>query len=141
MALDEIRAELGGKWKLDRSENFDEVLKELGLNIVFRKMAAVAKPVIEFTIEDNVVNLISKVSFFNQVMTFKLNEEYTQSFEGIDMKCYSRWEDKKLITEATPMVEGKGKPQRFQRERVNDELVQTMTVGDVVCVRVFTKVN
>ncbi|XP_060074484.1 cellular retinoic acid-binding protein 2-like [Ylistrum balloti] len=141
MALEEIRAELGGKWKLDRSENFDEVLKELGLNIVFRKMAAVAKPVIEFTVEDNVVNLISKVSFFNQVMTFKLNEEYTQSFEGLDMNCYSRWEDKKLITDAKPVVEGKGKPQRFQRERINDELVQTMTVGDVVCTRVFTRVN
>ncbi|XP_069136346.1 cellular retinoic acid-binding protein 2-like isoform X2 [Argopecten irradians] len=141
MALDEIRAELGGKWKLDRSENFDEVLKELGLNIVFRKMAAVAKPVIEFTIEENVVNLISKVSFFNQVMKIKLDEEYTQSFEGIDMKCNSRWEGKKLITEATPAVEGKGKPQKFTRERVNDELVQTMTVGEVICVRVFTKVN
>ncbi|XP_021374330.1 cellular retinoic acid-binding protein 2-like isoform X2 [Mizuhopecten yessoensis] len=141
MAMDEIHAELGGKWKLDRSENFDEVLKELGLNILFRKMASVAKPVIEFTVEENIVNLISKVSFFNQVMEFKLNEEYTQSFEGIDMICFSRWEDKKLITEAKPAVEGKGKPQRFQRERINDEIIQTMTVGDVVCTRVFTKMN
>lgn len=30
MALDEIKSELGGKWKLDRSENFDDFLKELG---------------------------------------------------------------------------------------------------------------
>jgi hypothetical protein len=30
MALEEIKLQLGGKWKLDRSENFDEFLKELG---------------------------------------------------------------------------------------------------------------
>lgn len=30
MALEEIKSQLCGKWKLDRSENFDEFLKELG---------------------------------------------------------------------------------------------------------------
>lgn len=30
MALDEIKAQICGKWKLDRSENFDDFLKELG---------------------------------------------------------------------------------------------------------------
>lgn len=30
MALEDIQTVLGGKWKLDRSENFDEFLKELG---------------------------------------------------------------------------------------------------------------
>ena len=35
MALDEIKEQLGGKWKLDRSENFDEFLKELGKHFFF----------------------------------------------------------------------------------------------------------
>lgn len=136
MALEEIKEQLGGKWKLDRSENFDEFLKELGLNVVFRKMAETAKPVVEFTVEDDVVKMISKVSFFNQVITIKLDGEYQQSFEGLEMNCKSKWEDNKLITEASP-IDGKGKPQKFQRERINDELVQTMWVGDVVCTRTF----
>lgn len=33
MALEEIQSQLGGKWKLDRSENFDEFLKELGKSL------------------------------------------------------------------------------------------------------------
>ena len=35
MALEEIQSKLGGKWKLDRSENFDEFLKELGMYIYY----------------------------------------------------------------------------------------------------------
>jgi ABC-type polysaccharide/polyol phosphate export permease len=43
----------------------------VGLNVVFRKMAETAKPVVEFTIEEDAVKMISKVSFFNQVITIK----------------------------------------------------------------------
>ncbi|CAG2223392.1 unnamed protein product [Mytilus edulis] len=96
----------------------------ISLNVVFRKMAESAKPVVEFTIEDNTIKMISKVSFFNQVINIKLDGEYQQSFEGTEMN--------KLI-----LLICKGKTQKFQRERVNDELVQTMWVGDVVCVRTF----
>ncbi|XP_052072546.1 sodium/calcium exchanger regulatory protein 1-like [Mytilus californianus] len=140
MALEEIKSELGGKWKLDRSENFDEFLKELGLNIVFRKLAGAATPTVEFTVEDGIIKMISKVSFFNQVLTFDLDKEHVQSFEGSEMNCKTRWEESKLITEATPMNE-KQKPQTFQRQKLNDELVQTMLVGEVKCIRYFKPVN
>ena len=49
-------------------------------------MAETAKPVVEFTIEEDAVKMISKVSFFNQVITIKLDGEYQQSFEGTEMK-------------------------------------------------------
>lgn len=140
MALEEIKSQLGGKWKLDRSENFDEFLKELGLNIVFRKLAGAATPTIEFTVEDETIKMTSKVSFFNQVLTFRLDKEHVQSFEGSEMNCKSKWEDGKLITEATP-INDKQKPQIFQRQKLNDELVQTMWVGDVKCIRYFKPSN
>jgi hypothetical protein len=44
----------------------------LGLNIVFRKLAGAATPTIEFTVEDETIKMTSKVSFFNQVLTFRL---------------------------------------------------------------------
>lgn len=56
-----------------------------GLNVVFRKMAESAKPVVEFTIDGETVKMISKVSFFNQVVDIKLDSEYHQSFEGNEM--------------------------------------------------------
>lgn len=30
MAIADVESQLGGKWKLDRSENFDDFLKEIG---------------------------------------------------------------------------------------------------------------
>lgn len=56
-----------------------------GLNVVFRKMAGAAKPVIEIKIENDTVNIVSKVSFFNQVISFKLDEPYQQNYEGLEM--------------------------------------------------------
>lgn len=38
----------------------------------------------------------------------------------------SRWENGKIITEANPVAEGKGKAQKFVREISNDELIQVI---------------
>lgn len=135
----EVKNELEGNWKLDRSENFEEALKALGLNVVFRKLASHAKPSMELQVDDGKVKIIAKAAFFTQTMTFPINEPYDQEFEGIKMNCMTRWEDHKLITDATPVEPEKHKAQKFHRERVNDELVQTMWIGDVKCTRVFKK--
>ena len=39
-------------------------------------------------------------------------------------QCTTKWADDKLITEASPIEPSKHKPQKFQRERINDELIQ-----------------
>ena len=52
-------------------------------------MAGAAKPVIEIKIENDSVNIVSKVSFFNQVISFKLDEPYQQNYEGLEMNV--RW--------------------------------------------------
>ena len=40
------------------------------------------------------------------------------------LQCTTKWADDKLITEASPIEPSKHKPQKFQRERINDELIQ-----------------
>ncbi|KAL3858256.1 hypothetical protein ACJMK2_012853 [Sinanodonta woodiana] len=141
MALAEIKAQLGGNWKLDRSENFEEALKEMGMNLLIRKLAGAVSSSLEIDVVDNLVRIVAKASLFSRTITFKLNEEYEEEFEGINMKCVSTWEDGKLKTTSEPKEAGKVKPQKFVRERVNDELVQTMWVGDVKCVRIFKAQN
>lgn len=42
------------------------------------------------------------------------------------LQCMSRWENGKIITEANPVAEGKGKAQKFVREISNDELIQVI---------------
>lgn len=38
-----------GTWKLTSSENFDELLKELGVGFMIRKLATAAKPNVEIS--------------------------------------------------------------------------------------------
>jgi len=38
-----------GKWKVDSTENFDEYLKAIGVNMMMRKMASSAKPPLTIT--------------------------------------------------------------------------------------------
>ena len=40
---------LVGTWKLDTSENFDELLKELGVGFMLRKVAGTSKPNVEIS--------------------------------------------------------------------------------------------
>lgn len=37
-----------GSWRLERCDNFDEYLRELGINVVLRKLAAIVTPTVTF---------------------------------------------------------------------------------------------
>ena len=37
-----------GDWKLDSSENFEELMKELGVGLILRKVGATTKPNVKF---------------------------------------------------------------------------------------------
>lgn len=51
----------------------------------------------------------------------------------------SRWENGKIITEANPVAEGKGKAQKFVREISNDELIQVVVMSLIVHVCIDCK--
>ena len=42
-------AEFQGSWKLVSCDNFDAYLKELGINVVLRKLAMLANPTVIFS--------------------------------------------------------------------------------------------
>lgn len=53
----------------------------------------------------------------------------------------SRWENGKIITEANPVAEGKGKAQKFVREISNDELIQVIYLSVMFLIFLMTTVN
>lgn len=53
----------------------------------------------------------------------------------------SRWENGKIITEANPVAEGKGKAQKFVREISNDELIQVIYLSVMFIIFLMTTVN
>lgn len=60
------------------------------------------------------------------VFFFNLKLRLNKIFGFILLQCMSRWENGKIITEANPVAEGKGKAQKFVREISNDELIQVI---------------
>lgn len=92
-----------------------------GLNVVFRKMAGAAKPVIEIKIENDTVNIVSKVSFFNQVISFKLDEPYQQNYEGLEMNVR-----KQILRTSTCVI--RSSAHRYRKFYVNMKEILTVEI-------------
>ena len=69
-----------GEWKLETSENFDELMKELGVGFILRKLGATTKPNVKF--EKNASSgewTFSTISAIKTiVIKFKLDEEFDE---------------------------------------------------------------
>uniref|UniRef100_A0A161MMZ3 Fatty acid-binding protein, muscle n=1 Tax=Triatoma infestans TaxID=30076 RepID=A0A161MMZ3_TRIIF len=89
----------GIKYKLNKSENFDEYMKALGVGLVTRKMGNTVSPVIELLEEDGEYTLKSSSTFKNTVIKFKLGEEFDQETpDGRKVKATITLEgDNKLV--------------------------------------------
>ncbi|XP_072379059.1 probable fatty acid-binding protein isoform X1 [Diabrotica undecimpunctata] len=75
MTLTEI---LGKKYKLDKSENFEEYMKKLGVGLVVRKMGSAVSPVVDLQKEGDEYVLSSISTFKNVILKFKPGVEFDQ---------------------------------------------------------------
>uniref|UniRef100_A0A023F8M4 Fatty acid-binding protein, muscle n=1 Tax=Triatoma infestans TaxID=30076 RepID=A0A023F8M4_TRIIF len=124
----------GIKYKLNKSENFDEYMKALGVGLVTRKMGNTVSPVIELLEEDGEYTLKSSSTFKNTVIKFKLGEEFDQETpDGRKVKATITLEgDNKLVE-----VQKGEKETTLIREFSKDEVKMTLTVDDIVCTRIY----
>ncbi|KAG5681925.1 hypothetical protein PVAND_011328 [Polypedilum vanderplanki] len=126
------------KYKLDRSENFDEFLKELGVNYLIRKMANSTTSTVELVkLDDETYSFNTTSTFRSQELKFKLNEEFTEKrMDGAEVKSTITFEGNKMIQRQ------KGdKEIVLERVFTQDELILTCTVNNVVAKRWFKAVT
>merc|ERR1712021_205942 len=106
-----------GKYERVSAEKYEELLKELDVNILLRKAATVSTPVVEISENGGVWNIKSSTTLKTIELTFKLDEEFDESTpDGRD-----------VTSKVT--LEG-GNSTKSIRELVGDELVYTITVED-----------
>uniref|UniRef100_D3TLL9 Fatty acid-binding protein, muscle n=1 Tax=Glossina morsitans morsitans TaxID=37546 RepID=D3TLL9_GLOMM len=126
----------GKKYKLEKSENFDEYMKELGVGMVLRKMGNSVSPTVELKLDGEKYSLTTSSTFKTSTITFKLGEEFDEeTLDGRKVKSICTMDGNTLIQEQ------KGdKPSKIVREFKENELITTLTLGDIKSVRVYKAV-
>ncbi|CAN0321457.1 cellular retinoic acid-binding protein 2-like [Lethenteron reissneri] len=130
-----------GTWKMKSSEKFEDYLKELGINVMLRKMAAAAKPTVEIRQDGENFYIKTWTSIRSTEVNFKVGEEFEEeTMDGRKMKSVVKWEkDDKLQCVQLPL-KGDGLQTEWSREMVSEnELILTMSCKDAVCTRVYVK--
>ncbi|XP_039623051.1 cellular retinoic acid-binding protein 2-like [Polypterus senegalus] len=131
-----------GNWKMKSSENFDELLKALGVNVMLRKIAvaAASKPAVEIRQDGETFYIKTSTTVRTTEINFTVGEEFDeQTVDGRPCKSMPKWDgENRIKCEQTLLKEGP--KTSWTRELTNDErLILTMSADDVVCTRIYVR--
>jgi len=124
-----------GKWNLEKSENFDEYMKAVGVGMIMAKLGSTAKPVLTIAVDGDTWTLKSETTFKTTLITFKLGEEFDETTA----------DDRKMKTTLTLAgntltQDQKGDiPSTITREVTGDKMLVTCKAKDVVATRHYVK--
>lgn len=125
----------GKKYKLQKSEKFEEYMQELGVGFLTRKVGNNTFPTVELVKnEDGTFTLNTLSTFKNTTIKFTPGEEFDEeTVDGRKVKSVCSFEgDNKLVHEQ------KGeKPTKIVREFKEDEMAAEMTINNIVCTRLY----
>lgn len=135
--------DFAGTWEMKSSENFEELLKALGVNVMLRMIAvkAASKPLVEITQDGEMLSIKTSTSVRTTHITFTVGQEFNEStVDGRPCTSFPRWEtDSKISCEQT-LLKGEGPKTSWTREITNDgKLILTMRADDVICTRVYER--
>ncbi|XP_028999644.1 cellular retinoic acid-binding protein 1-like [Betta splendens] len=128
-----------GTWKMKTSENFDELLKTLGVNPLLRTVAvaAASRPHVVIEQSGERLHIHTSTSVRTTDVTFSIGEEFDEeTVDGRKCKSLAVWETKNKIYCKQTLVSGTGPRTFWSREVRGDELVLIFGADDVTCTRV-----
>ncbi|XP_034992361.1 cellular retinoic acid-binding protein 2 [Zootoca vivipara] len=132
-----------GIWKMKSSENFEELLKAYGVNVMLRKIAvaAASKPAVEIKQDGESFYIKTSTTVRTTEISFKIGEEFEeQTVDGRPCKSLAKWESNNKMVCEQRLLKGDGPKTGWSRELTNDgELILTMTADDVVCTRIYVR--
>ncbi|KAM9434055.1 fatty acid-binding protein, intestinal [Clarias gariepinus] len=127
-----------GTWKVDRSDNYEKFMEQMGINIVKRKLAAHDN--LKITLEQNGDKFhVKEVSTFRTLeLDFTLG--VTFEYELADgTKLSGSWVMDGDVLKGTFVRQDNGKTLNTVRQIVDGELVQSYNYDGVDAKRIFKK--
>merc|ERR1712243_256179 len=135
-----IMAKVIGKYKLDTSEKFEEILTALGVIIVSRKLAVAQTPVVEVSLDGDTYTIKQTTTVKTTEIKFKLGEEFDETTaDGRAVKSTVVLEGNTLEQKQIGNKEKKEKDMTCDREFTDDAMTMICKVDDVVCKRVYKR--
>ncbi|XP_063053180.1 cellular retinoic acid-binding protein 1 [Engraulis encrasicolus] len=131
-----------GTWKMKSSENFDELLKALGVNAMLRKVAnaAASKPHVEITQDGEQFYIKTATSVRTTEINFHIGQEFDEeTVDGRKVKSLATWEAENKIYCDQTLVDGDGPKTFWSRELKGDELILIFGADDVICTRIYLR--
>jgi len=123
----------GKAYKMTDSENFDGYMKALGVGFVLRKIGNSVTPTVELKKDGETYTLVTSSTFKTSTISFKLGEEFDEeTLDGREVKSIITLEGNKLVQK-----QGGTPESTIIREFDGNNMVATMTVGDVTCTRKY----
>ncbi|XP_061671238.1 cellular retinoic acid-binding protein 1 isoform X2 [Syngnathoides biaculeatus] len=124
-------ANFAGTWKMKSSENFDELLKALGVNAMLRKIAgtAASKAHVEITQNGEQFYIKTSTSVRTTEINFHVGEEFNEeTVDGRKCKSLATWEmENKMYCKQT-LLSGTGPKTFWTRELRGDELILRLLI-------------
>uniref|UniRef100_A0A8C4EQY0 Cellular retinoic acid-binding protein 1 n=1 Tax=Dicentrarchus labrax TaxID=13489 RepID=A0A8C4EQY0_DICLA len=115
--------DFAGTWEMKSSENFEELLKKLGVNMMLRMIAvkAASKPLVEITQDGETLSIKTSTTVRTTHITFTVGQEFNEAtVDGRPCTSFPRWEtDSKISCEQT-LQKGEGPKTSWTREITND---------------------
>ncbi|NXW27644.1 RABP1 protein, partial [Phaetusa simplex] len=121
-----------GTWKMRSSENFDELLKALGVNAMLRKVAvaAASKPHVEIRQDGDQFYIKTSTTVRTTEINFKIGESFEEeTVDGRKCRSLATWENENKIYCKQTLIEGDGPKTYWTRELANDELILVRTLN------------
>nr|ABL09317.1 allergen Ale o 13 [Aleuroglyphus ovatus] len=126
-----------GKYKLEKSENFDTFLDKLGVGFMVKTAAKTLKPTLEVEVQGDTYIFRSLSTFKNTEIKFKLGEEFEEDrADGKKVKTVVVKEgDNKFV-----QTQFGDKEVKIVREFNGDDVTVTASVEDVTSVRNYKRI-
>ncbi|XP_075998478.1 cellular retinoic acid-binding protein 1a [Genypterus blacodes] len=131
-----------GTWKMRKSENFDELLKTLGVNAMLRRVAgaAASNPHVEIRQDGEQFYIKTSTTVRTTEINFQIGEEFNEeTVDGRKCKSLATWETENKMRCQQTLVDGIGPKTYWTRELSGNELILTFGADDVVCTRIYVR--
>lgn len=129
-----------GVWKLTSSENFDELMKALGVGLITRKIGNAQKPTVTIKATGDDWEITTESTLKTNKMNFKLGVEQDQeTLDGRKVRSTFALDGDKLIQTDRDAKEDKVVCVITREINSKGELLTTAVAGDIVATRLYVK--